>query len=309
MVALSYFFPNSVLFTLLEISLLSINAAGTPIRRQAAFSTLSPVQIAAFKPFTFYASTAYCQPSKILSWTCGANCNANPTFKPVASGGNGVNVQFWYVGYDPTLKTVIVGHQGTDPSKVVPLLTDAKVALRPLSSSLFPGVPSTIKVHDGFANEHAKTATAVLAAVKKALQQSKFNKVTLVGHSLGKNLGGALSLLESVYLPLFLPTVTFRMIGYGTPRVGNQAFATYIDQHVNLDRVNNLDDVVPILPGRFLGFHHPSGEKHIQPNKSWIVCLGDDNTDDRCSTGDVGNIFEGDVSDHDGPYDGVTMGC
>jgi hypothetical protein len=33
-----------------------------------------------------------------------ANCDANPTFKPIASGGDGEAVQFWYVGIDPTLK-------------------------------------------------------------------------------------------------------------------------------------------------------------------------------------------------------------
>ncbi|KAF8184465.1 lipase [Pholiota molesta] len=305
MFSTSMHFPTSELFRLLGIALFALQVYANPTRRQTAFSTLSSAQIAAFRPFTFYASAAYCHPSKLLSWTCGANCNANPSFKPLASGGDGIGVQFWYVGYDPTLKTVIVGHEGTDPLKVVPLLTDANIALRPLNSHLFPGIPSNIEVHNGFADEHAKTATAVLAAVRKALQQSGFNKVTLVGHSLG----AALSLLESVYLPLFLPTTTFRFIGYGTPRVGNQAFATYVDQHVNLDRVNNMEDPVPILPSEFLGFHHPGGEKHIQSNKSWVVCPGDDNTDKRCSTGDVANIFESDIQDHDGPYDGVTMGC
>jgi hypothetical protein len=36
---------------------------------------------------------------------------------------------------------------------------------------------------------------------------------------------------------------------------------------------------------------------------------GQDNTNSQCGTGDVSNIFEGDISDHDGPYDGVEMGC
>jgi len=30
-----------------------------------------------------------------------ANCDANPNFKPTASGGDGSDVQFWYVGFDP----------------------------------------------------------------------------------------------------------------------------------------------------------------------------------------------------------------
>lgn len=44
------------------------------------------------------------------------NCEANPTFQPTASGGDGEVTQWWYVGYDPTLEEVIVAHQGTDTS-------------------------------------------------------------------------------------------------------------------------------------------------------------------------------------------------
>lgn len=34
-----------------------------------------------------------------------------------------------------------------------------------------------------------------------------------------------------------------------------------------------------------------------------------DNESDLCIVGDVPNIFESDESNHDGPYDGVEMGC
>ena len=27
-------------------------------------------------------------------------------------------------------------------------------------------------------------------------------------------------------------------------------------------------------PGRFLGFHHPSGEKHITDSNAWVACPG-----------------------------------
>lgn len=43
--------------------------------------------------------------------------------------------------------------------------------------------------------------------------------------------------------------------------------------------------------------------------KFTYMCAGQDNDSSECSTGDVPNIFDGDLSDHDGPYDGVTMGC
>lgn len=63
------------------------------VTRQAIMS-LTTSQVAAFKPYTFYASTAACDPSTTLTWTCGTNCNANPAFKPVASGGDGDVTQF-----------------------------------------------------------------------------------------------------------------------------------------------------------------------------------------------------------------------
>ncbi|KAF8806809.1 alpha/beta-hydrolase [Phlegmacium glaucopus] len=303
----SFFLSSKSFLVLFGAVLIGLSGARvTPIRRQtSSITTLSPDQIASFKPFTFYASTGYCQSSQILNWSCGANCNANPTFTPIAAGGDGVDVQFWYVGIDPILQTVIVAHQGTDPSKVVPLVTDATFVLENLNPTLFPGLSKSIKVHDGFAAEHAKTAASILASVQTALQTSGLNQVTTVGHSLG----AALALLDSVFLPLSLPGVNVNMIGYGVPRVGNEEFASFVNNNLNVSRVNNKEDPIPTLPGIFLGFHHPQGERHIQDDNSWLACSGDDNSDQRCSTGDVSNILEGKISDHDGPYDGVTMGC
>ena len=37
--------------------------------------------------------------------------------------------------------------------------------------------------------------------------------------------------------------------------------------------------------------------------------IGQDNPSTECIVGDVPNIFDGDLSDHDGPYNSVTMGC
>ena len=37
--------------------------------------------------------------------------------------------------------------------------------------------------------------------------------------------------------------------------------------------------------------------------------VGQDNTSSKCTVGDVRNIFVGNGTDHDGPYDGIEMGC
>ncbi|PBK69069.1 lipase [Armillaria solidipes] len=296
---------TSVLLVLFSVSRISL-AVPTSLHARQGITVLSTAEITAFKPYTFFASTGYCEPDATLAWDCGSNCEANSDFEPVASGGDGGDVQFWYVGYSPSLSTVIVSHQGTDPSQIEALLTDGDFALSPLDSGLFPGISSDILVHSGFRDAQARSAEDILHAVTTALSEHNTNSVTLVGHSLG----AALSLLDAVYLPLHLDA-SYTMVGYGLPRVGNQEFADYLDASLagKISHVNNKQDPVPILPGMALGFHQPSGEVHIDSDNNWNSCPGQDNPEKGCTVGDVSSILVGDLNDHDGPYDGVEMGC
>ncbi|KAG2033813.1 Alpha/Beta hydrolase protein [Suillus americanus] len=276
------------------------------IHTRQSITALTTSQIDQFTTYTYYASAGYCTNTQTLAWDCGTNCDANPEFKPVASGGNGDSVQYWFVGYDPNLDTVIVSHQGTNPSEIMPLITDADFFLTTLDSTLFPGISSDIEVHNGFKDAQASTATDVLAAVESAMSTYGATSVTMVGHSLG----AAITLLDSVYLPLWLPAgTTFTTIGYGLPRVGNQAFANYVDANLHLTHINNEEDPIPICPGMFLDFVHPAGEVHIEDSGEWATCPGQDNPSTQCIVGDVPEIWDGDESDHDGPYNGVEMGC
>ena len=266
---------------------------------------LQKTEVEAFKPYTYYAATGYCDPSATRYWTCGKNCDQNPSYVPVASGGDGADVQYWFVGIDHDLETIIVGHEGTDPAKIVPLLTILDIQFEELTPDLFPGISPLIQVHGGFRKSHAKTALEVLDAVKQAITLTEFRKVTTVGHSLG----AAIAILDSIYLPLFIPNITVHTVGFGTPRVGNWAFAEYVDKNANLTRVNNRRDPVPILPGLMLGYEHPGGERHIHSDGKWVSCSAHDNESEKCTTGEVNDIFEGDLRDHDGPYEGVVMDC
>ncbi|PBK99891.1 alpha/beta-hydrolase [Armillaria gallica] len=299
--------PSLSLWVVLSLALSSVSASPleeSVLYRRQSITDLTPEQVAAYRPYTYFASAAGCQPSTTLNWTCGTPCEANPDFKPVASGGNGDSVQFWYVGYDPNLDAVIVGHQGTDTTKLLPILTDLNIILSNLDDTLFPGVSSDVKVHSGFKESQADTAESVLSYVKIAMSTYSTSSVTVVGHSLG----GALALLDGVYLDLQLPSATVSVISYGMPRVGNQAFADYVDANVNVSHVNNKKDPVPILPWREIGYHHCSGEKHITDSNEWVNCPGQDNPDEQCIVGEVGNLLESNVTDHAGPYDGIIMG-
>ncbi|KAK7038706.1 hypothetical protein VNI00_010590 [Paramarasmius palmivorus] len=308
------------------LSALGVGAVPAPVlEARQSVTALSSAQISAFKPLSFFAGAGYCEPAKTLAWNCGVNCNANKDFKPVASGGNGGSIQFCkpgkyaseddrhltfssslgYVGFSPSLNTVIVAHQGTDVSEIESICTDARFFPRSLSTSLFPGVSSSVKVHSGFADVQEKTAAEILAAVKKTMSDNDTNSITTVGHSLG----AAISLIDAVYLRRQLPNADIKTVAYGMPRVGNPEFANLVDSSTSLTRITNQDDFVPIIPGRGLGYRHPQGEVHITGSLAWNVCPGQDSTAKGCTIDDVPNIFVGNIFDHPGPYDGVDVSC
>ncbi|KIM44391.1 hypothetical protein M413DRAFT_352271 [Hebeloma cylindrosporum] len=279
----------------------------TPVlETRQGISTLSAEQVASYKPYTYYAGAAYCTPASTLAWSCGTNCNQNSGFKPIASGGNGATIQYWYVGYDTALQTIIVGYQGTEGEKILPIITDIDFSLTTLSPTLFPGIGSAIKTHNGFGDAHARSAAAVLAAVKKGLSTYGTTKVTVVGHSLG----AALAIISTAHLSLNLPSTTvLKTISFSAPRVGNVEFVNFVNARADMVRINNKKDPVPILPGRFLGFAHTEGEIHISSTNAWISCPGQDNTNSQCTVGTVPNIFVGNTGDHSGPFNGVSIGC
>ncbi|QRV84520.1 Lipase (class 3) [Ceratobasidium sp. AG-Ba] len=293
----------STLSIALLLGVASSLALPSPVPR-AGVTTLTASQITSFKPYALLARAGYCPASKTATWSCGAPCTDLPGFVPYATGGDGVVTPFWYVGYYPALNSVVVSNQGTDPSKIVPLLIDGDFSLDSLDSTLFPGVSSSVKTHNGFQEAQERSATAKLAA-KKAMSEKSTSLVTLTGHSLG----GAISLIDALYLSINLPSAKLKVVTHGMPRVGNPAFATLIDSKIqDLSHINNEKDLVPIIPGRGLGFAHPSGEKHIIAPGNWVACAGEDNTDASCIIGTVSNVLVGDLNDHGGPYEGVSIG-
>ncbi len=122
-----------------------VGAAASPaVPAAQGITTLSSADIAAFLPYTHFAAVGYCPPSIALAWSCGANCQANPSFIPIAAGGDGDKVQFCknfpalaphatperaqqanilprgpgYVGFNPPSGEIIVSHQGTNFSEM-----------------------------------------------------------------------------------------------------------------------------------------------------------------------------------------------
>jgi len=298
--------PPITLAGLFATFLFGLVVRATPIILQGPHGVkhLHPSQISSFLPFARYSAAAYCRPSKTISWDCGANCDANCDFQPVASGGDGIDTPFWYVGYASEQRTVIVAHQGFD---VRPFLSEPAVSQERLDPILFPGIPPSIKVHRRMVHEQAKTAEVILSSVKTALAEFHADSVTVVGHSAG----GAVALLDAVFLSA-QPSVdvAINAITFGMPRVGNQAFADFVDRRIRIVRVINKEDFIPTLPSLRSGYRHSSGEIRIQESGAWVSCPGQDSTSNQCVVGgSEGDPLKANFWDHFGPYSGVEILC
>ncbi|KIK63522.1 hypothetical protein GYMLUDRAFT_57220 [Collybiopsis luxurians FD-317 M1] len=296
----------SVLLPYAALGALSLTFAKPVELHVRDVTPVSSSELASFAPYTQFARAAYCPTDSLQNWSCGEACEANSDFEVSLVGGDGNDVQIYFVGYSPSLGAVVVAHEGTDPTQLESDLTDVDIPLAPLSSTLFPGISSDVQVHTGFQDEHALTADAILAEVKSLMSSKGTSKIVAVGHSLG----GALAEIDTIFFRLNIPSATISAMTYGTPRVGNPAWASLVDSsNVNFKRIDNMKDLIPIVPGRSLGYQHPAGEIHILSPGDAVSCPGDeDATDADCQIEYVPNIFDGNIIDHLGPYEGIYIG-
>lgn len=294
----------------LRLSLVALVALATGILSapastsggEALVTPLDQAEIDSYIPYEWFAAATYCPQQSQASWTCGS-CQAEPVkdFQVYKSGGDGGKVQFWYVGWWPSGQSVVVAHQGTELNDTAAVFTDANIPLIPLDCDRFPGAPPLALAHAGFQLAHNRTSSVVLQAVNDLIKVYNATKVVSVGHSLG----GALALLEGLYLRLNLaPNVSVITRTFGQPRVGDAIFAEFVDEKLtDLARVTNKRDFVPTLPPLLTLYRHSSGEKHINAQGVWNACSGQDNPSVNCSTGQV-FTQTGLFADHLGPYAG-----
>jgi len=58
--------------TLALLAAVAGTAAVPVLEARQSISTLSDEQVASYKPYTYYAGSAYCSPASTLAWSCGS---------------------------------------------------------------------------------------------------------------------------------------------------------------------------------------------------------------------------------------------
>ena len=115
----------------------------------------------------------------------------------------------------------------------------------------------------GFYKEWVALIPQVMPEVKKLSQQYPSYSVWVTGHSLG----GALATLCALDLQTELQ-INATVYTYGSPRVGNVAFAQYYDSLVpNTFRIVNGQDIIPHLPLKTMNFYHVATEVWENPSE------------------------------------------
>ncbi|KAG6809566.1 hypothetical protein H0H92_015749 [Tricholoma furcatifolium] len=298
----------SALFNTASALPFSISSIFDSSSNDAAVTTLSSDSVNAqfLRPAQF-SRVAYCSSAAVTSWQCGTPCQSlNADVEVLQAGGVGLLMLFDckdYIAYDPATESVVVAHQGTDPSNFLSDLNDVEVPLVALNSSRFPGVDASVQVHDGFQQTFERTADEVLAGVQAGLSSKGASKVLVTGHSLG----AAIAMMDAMMLHQDLdPSVQLTTTVFGLPRGGNPAWADLVDATLGstMGYMTNQNDPVPTLPPQLLGYRQPSGETHVRAVDASgdatdvVACSGQEN--ENCSDGN--SVFDISIANHLGAH-------
>ncbi|KAJ1923752.1 hypothetical protein IWQ60_005666 [Tieghemiomyces parasiticus] len=209
-------------------------------------------RIDVLKVYAILAGISY---ETLTSWDC-ASCAFFADTQLADYFHSNKNRTFGYVAVNNPLRQVVVAFRGTDNAEQY--LTDINLVLK-----RWPDSVEDSKVHDGFLDSYQDVADNLYELAAKELANNPNYNLTIIGHSLG---GGVASLagVDFVMRNKTLGSI-MRVVTFGKPRVGNQEYIEYYNSlNITTDRVVNKNDIVPHLPGNFLGYRHEAGEQWIK---------------------------------------------
>ncbi|RAH49349.1 lipase family protein [Aspergillus brunneoviolaceus CBS 621.78] len=243
--------------------------------------------------FAQYSAAAYCStnldsPNTSVTCTNGlcpllAAATTKSLAEFEASDSYGDTAGFLVV--DSTNKKLVVSFRGS--SSIENWIANLDFIFTDASA-----VCSGCQVHQGFWKAWSSVADTLTAEIASAVTAYPGYSLVFTGHSLGgalatigatvlRNAGYSVQLVgffmrqELVTRNVLL--LTKGQYSYGAPRVGNTALANYITSKGSGSnfRVTHLNDVVPRLPPRLLGYSHPSPEYWITSGTGAAVTSSD----------------------------------
>jgi len=137
---------------------------------------------------------------------------------------------------------VVVVFRGTTPSPLRGLIRESQINGRAGQVKMKEG-----RAHAGYARAYEALRDEIETTVRDELERGGGKKVVVTGHSLG----GALTTLCAASLAEAHADVEVEAVTFGQPRVGDKAFARYLDQgltNLNYARIVHGGDLFARVP-------------------------------------------------------------
>ena len=231
--------------------------------------------------YSRYAYAPYCDTSmRTKAWNC-ENLSLNEDFTCPVLFHAEVEPKFelgYLIFYNPERNFLGVSFRGSVSFKN--LLTDLNMGLSPLKwgtrDKFRPPqkIPKEVKIHTGFHEAYIAIRKGLMERLSESCKEYNTSKLVFTGHSLG----GALATITAVdFHDQYGFGDQITIASYGQPRVGNAAWAQYLESLPFSDRhyrtVAQGDPIVE-MPPKELGYRHAGREilytddgqfKHILP--------------------------------------------
>eukprot|EP00244_Chara_vulgaris_P010677 TRINITY_DN4995_c0_g1_i1.p1 TRINITY_DN4995_c0_g1~~TRINITY_DN4995_c0_g1_i1.p1 ORF type:complete len:346 (+),score=35.74 TRINITY_DN4995_c0_g1_i1:176-1213(+) len=215
-----------------------------------------------------FASAVYTDDVVVLrNWTC-SRCGGQTKGFQVKE----VVIDYFHklqgiIGFSPMHQSVVIAFRGTRETSLANWIADLQ--FRQLDFQ-YPGVHHAL-VHTGFFSAyHNTTLRERIPVAFKSMMEAYPGLPTLItGHSMG----GAIATLCALDLKINFGFTGIRVVTFGQPRVGNQAFAEYYHRHFPQSmRLTHDHDAVPHLPP----FRTPAGSMNYYhvPTEIWLCYVG-----------------------------------
>ncbi|KXN74482.1 alpha/beta-hydrolase [Conidiobolus coronatus NRRL 28638] len=215
--------------------------------------------------FLNYAAATYCSQKEIEKWNC-YNCQGfGKNTKDVVHASYDKLKSTAFTGVNHEKKIIVAAYRGT--SNLDNWIINLKFGFIPLKAN----DTSSVKIHQGFSEAADVLLYKMRPAILMAMKKNPTYKVVFTGHSLG----GALATLSAVKFAEegLVNWDRIQLITFGQPRVGNLAFADYLDSKpIESARVTTRGDIVPIVPGHMLGYYHSQHIVHMDMKGNPIEC-------------------------------------
>ncbi|KAN0094055.1 alpha/beta-hydrolase [Hyaloscypha variabilis] len=270
-----------------------------------------------FRLFANFTAASYCPGNE--NSTSGSLITCTDNACPLVEADNATSlVEFG--GSNDTTTADIKGFVALDPTRsliVVAFAGSGNTIRNWLADFTFIQVPYTLTgcincfVHSGFDSGWAERRSAVLSAVTSALETHPNYTLIVTGHSIG---AGIATLAGAELRSL---NCTADIYTFGSPRVGNTAFATFVTSQAPLlgqnYRMTHENDPVPQLPPTWVDYEHTSPEYWLTGGTDTtdayaasgiVVCEGIGNEECNAGTGLV--PIDGTAHNH---YLGLISAC